>query len=48
MQLLRISFGKHLVRFVTHLNFTDNQLTFFEEINNSRSTSSMLKKIKNT
>lgn len=30
-----VTFGKHLVRFVTHLDFTDNQLTCFEKIINS-------------
>ena len=29
--ILCVSFGKHLVRFVTHLDFTDEQLTIFEE-----------------
>lgn len=26
-----VTFGKHLVRFVTHLDFTDNHLDFFEQ-----------------
>jgi threonine aldolase len=26
-----VVFGKHLVRFVTHLNFTDEHLTAFEK-----------------
>jgi threonine aldolase len=40
--VLCVSFGKHLVRFVTHLDFTDDQLTCFEKIINSRSISAML------
>jgi threonine aldolase len=30
-----VTFGKHLVRFVTHLDFTDDQLIHFEKIINS-------------
>jgi threonine aldolase len=33
--VLCVTFGKHLVRFVTHLDFTDEQLGGFEEILNS-------------
>ncbi len=40
--VLCVSFGKHLVRFVTHLDFTDDQLTCFEKIINSGSISAML------
>jgi len=35
MNILCVTFGKHLVRFVTHLDFTDEQLNHFEKCLNS-------------
>ncbi len=35
MNIYCVTFGKHLVRFVTHLDFTDEQMTYFEQCINS-------------